>query len=306
VAAAALLAAGVGCGIAGLFPGYLGAAGLASEPADLIPHVMYLAAWALSGLLILSGGARQRAGALLGTGASVVTFGLFFADAGTVIAGGARLGGGLVLSLIGWAACAAGSAAALPPRLRRSGEVSMPRGHDAVLMLTLAALAAIGAAIAFAPSWDSYTLRTAAGASQSVTAGNAFANPAPVIAGDVAVMVALVAVVVVAALWRPVRYGAALAAGAIVPMVAQAISALVQAAEGASPALFGIPPAQAAPAGITVSSGLTGVFWVYCVFLVALVLAGLWMALTPASAPAPPAPGPVDHPVSPEASAQSH
>ena len=99
----------------------------------------------------------------------------------------------------------------------------------AVVMLILAAL---GAAIAFAPSWDSYILRTAAGATQSLTAGNAFANPAPVIAGDVAVMVALVAVVVAAALWRPVRLGAALLAGAIIPMAAQAISALVAGRRG--------------------------------------------------------------------------
>jgi hypothetical protein len=278
VVAAALLAVGVGCGIGGLFPGYLGGASLASESADLIPHLIYLAAWVVSALLIVSGGARLRAGALLG---------LFFADLGSAITGTAA-GTGLVLSMIGWACCAAGSATAL--RLRRPGALGRPRGHDAVLTLTLATLAALGAAIAFAPSWDSYTLHAAVGASQTVTEGNAFANPAPVIAGDVAVMVALVAVVAVAALWRPVRYGAALVAGATVPMAAQAISALVLAGQPASPAMFGISPSQAAAAGITVSSGLTAVFWVYCVFVVALVLAGAWMFLTPAAVPAPPAP----------------
>ena len=51
------------------------------------------------------------------------------------------------------------------------------------LTLALAALAALGTAVAFAPSWDSYTLRTAAGAMQTVTQGNAFANPALVITG---------------------------------------------------------------------------------------------------------------------------
>ena len=95
-------------------------------------------------------------------------------------------------------------------------------------MLTAAALAAIGTAITFAPAWDSYTLRAASGATQTLTAGNAFANPAPVIIGDVVVMVALVGVVIIAALWRPVRLGAVLLAGAAIPMVAQAISALVQ------------------------------------------------------------------------------
>ena len=47
-------------------------------------------------------------------------------------------------------------------------------------------LAGLGRAAAFAPAWDSFTLRTAAGQSQSLTAGNAFSNPGLVIAGDVA------------------------------------------------------------------------------------------------------------------------
>ena len=44
IAAAGLLGAGVACGIAGLFPAYLSGASLASEPANLVPHVIYLAA----------------------------------------------------------------------------------------------------------------------------------------------------------------------------------------------------------------------------------------------------------------------
>ncbi len=267
--AAALLAAGVVCGVAGLFPGYLAGASLASQPAELVPHVIYFAVWGACAVLIAAGGG-QRAGALLGTGTAVVTLGFFFADVGTAIAGGAHLiGAGLVLGLAGWLACAAGSAAAL--RLGPAGAPGKPPGHAMGLVMMLA-LAAVGTAIAFAPSWDSFTLRTAAaGAVQSVTAGDAFANPAPVIAGDVAVMVTLVAVVVVAALWHPVWQGAALLAGAIVPMAAQVVSALVQLGEGASPALFGIPAAQAAQAGVTVSSGVTSAFWLYCGFVIALI-----------------------------------
>ena len=134
------------------------------------------------------------------------------------------------------------------------GAPAKPRGDEVgpVVMLMLAAL---GAAVAFAPSWDSYVLRTASGTSESITAGNAFANPAPMIAGDVVVMVVLVAVVVMAALWRPIRYGAALLAGAIIPMVAQAISALIAVGETTSPTLFGISPAQASAAGLTISNG---------------------------------------------------
>ena len=297
VIAAALLAIGVVCGIAGLLPGYLAGASLARQPAQLVPHAIYLAVWSASALLILLGGARLRVGALLGMGTSIVTFGLFFADAGTAIAGGAHLmGAGLVLGLVGWLGCAAGSTMAV--RLGTAGGPGRLHGRERgpVLTLTLAAVAALGAAAAFAPSWDRYTLRTSAGATQSLTAGNAFANPAPVIAGDVAVMVALVAVVAAAAVWRPIRLGAVLLAGAIIPMAAQAISALVQLGEATSPLLFGISPAQAAQAGLTISSGVTPAFWIYCAFVVALVVTCARMLIPPRPAAldaAPPAASPV-------------
>ncbi|HUZ53539.1 MAG TPA: hypothetical protein VMU94_13555 [Streptosporangiaceae bacterium] len=288
VVAAALLAIGVAVGIAGLFPGYFGSVGLIRQSAEVVPHAIYLAAWAAAAVLILLGGARQRTGALLAAGTSIVTSGLFLADAGTAITGGAHLfGTGLMLSLIGWLGCAAGSALAL--WLSPTGAPGRPRGLETTLTLTLAAVAALGTAIAFAPSWDSYVLRTAAGATQSLTAGNAFANPALVIAGDVAVMVALVAVVIAAAAWRPARYGAVLLAGAIVPMAAQAISALIQAGQAASPLQFGITPGQAARAGLTISSGLTPAFWIYGVFVVALMLTCALMFSTPAPPPPPPA-----------------
>ena len=132
VIAASLLAAGVVCGIAGLFPGYLSGVSLASQPANLVPHVIYLAAWAASAVAILLGGARLRAGALLGLGTSVVTFGFFFADAGQVIAGGAHLmGAGLALGLArlarvhgGSGAGAAAPAVRCPPAAGRAGPVS--------------------------------------------------------------------------------------------------------------------------------------------------------------------------------------
>jgi hypothetical protein len=286
VVAAALLAVGVVCGIAGLFPSYLAGASLASQPAQLVPHLIYLAAWGASAVLVMLGGVRQRAGALLGVGTSAVTFGFFLADAGEVIAGGAHLAGpGLVLGLVGWLACAAGSVVAF--RVRRPGGLGRPHSDDMgpVVMLMLAAL---GTAAAFAPAWDNFTLRVASGATQTVTAGNAFANPAPVIAGDVAVMIALVAVVAAAALWRPARLGAALLAGAIIPMAAQAISALVQVGEAASPAQFGFSAAQAAASGLTISSGLTSAFWIYCAFLVALIASFAWMLIPPHRAGAQP------------------
>jgi hypothetical protein len=294
VVAAMLLAVGVVCGIIGLFPVYLGGANLAQHADQLVPHVIYLAGWAASALLILLGGDRARIGALLGLGLSVVTFGFFFADLGTVIAGGTQgMGAGLVLGLVGWLFCAAGSLAAF--LLLRTGEPGWSRGTrvDWVLVLTLAGL---GAAITFAPSWDRYVLHTAIGVSQTVTAGNAFANPGPVIAGDVMVMVALVAVVVAAALWRPVRYGAALLAGGVIAMAAQAISAVIQLAEGISPVQFGFTPGQAAQAGLTISSGFTPAFWIYCAFVAALAVLCARMLRSRSGRPdaTPPGPVPVD------------
>jgi hypothetical protein len=299
VVAAMLLAVGVVCGIIGLFPVYLGGASLAQHADELVPHVIYLAGWTASALLILLGGDRARIGALLGLGLSVVTFGFFFADLGTVIAGGTQgMGAGLVLGLVGWLFCAAGSLAAF--LLLRTGEPGWSRGTrvDSVLVLTLAGL---GAAITFAPSWDRYVLHTAIGVSQTVTAGNAFANPGPVIAGDVMVMVALVAVVVAAALWRPVRYGAALLAGGVIAMAAQAISAVIQVAEGTSPAQFGFTPGQAAQAGLTISSGFTPAFWIYCAFVAALAVLCARMLRSRSGRPDATPPGPVTVDASPPA-----
>ncbi len=287
--AAGLLAAGIAIGIAGLFPGYFGGAALTGHADQLAPHLIYLAAWAGAAVLIVAGGVRQRTGALLAAGTSLVTFGFFLADLGTGIAG-AEVGAGLVLSLIGWAGCTAGSVLAV--RLGAVGAPGKPRNIETTLTMILAAVAALGTAIAFAPSWDSFTLRTAAGTSQTITAGNAFANPGLVIAGDVLVMIAVVAIVVAAAAWRPIRLGAALLAGAVVPMAAQAISAAIQIGGATSSLQFGIPPGQAARLGLTISAGLTPAFWVYCAFVFALILTAALMASTPAPPPPPPAPVP--------------
>ena len=109
--------------------------------------------------------------------------------------------------------------------------------------------------------------------------GNIFANPGLVIFGNVAVMVALVAAAAVAALWQPARLGAAVLAGALIPMAAQAISALIQVSQGVSPAQFGISPAGAAQLGLTITSGLTPAFWIYFALVIALAGTCAWMLL---------------------------
>ena len=150
VVAASLLAIGVACGIAGLFPDYLNGVSLAQQPFELVPHVIDFALFTASALLVLLGRGPMRVGALLAAGTCVVTFGLFFADAGTAIAGGAHaMGAGLVLGLVGWLACLTGTATAFV--LSRRGAVfGRPRGSDLVPFLALS-LAALGTAAAFAP-----------------------------------------------------------------------------------------------------------------------------------------------------------
>jgi hypothetical protein len=280
IGATGLLAAGVACGIAGLFPAYLSGASLASDPTNLVPHVIYLATWLASGLLVLSGGSRRNVGALLGLGTSVVAFGYFFADLGMVISGTSPLGPGLALGLIGWLLCTAGSAvAAWPPGLAGAPRWQLARRGRTAGALAVTALLAVGVAVAFAPSWDSYTLRTPSRLIGTVTAGNIFSNPGAVIAGNVLVMVALVAVAVAAAPWRPARLGAAVLAGALIPMAAQAISAVIQVSQSVSSTQFGISPSRAAQAGLTITTGLTPAFWIYLVLVIALAGICAWMLI---------------------------
>jgi hypothetical protein len=299
IIAAVLLAVGVVFGAGALFPGYIGRPSLASSASELVPHLIYLATWLVATVLILRGGTRLRIGALLAAGTSVVTLGLFFADLATATAGSNLVGAGLVLGLIGWLSCAAGAATAVWIRPEAAGPAHSYQLQP-VRWLPAVVVAAIGVAATFGPAWDSFTIHTASGQSQTLTEGNAFAMPGAVIAGDVMVMIGLVAVVVVAGLLRPVRQGGILLLGAVIPMVAQAISAVIQILEPATPAQFGITPAQAALAGITVSSGVTAAFWVYCIFAAAALAMGVRMILpsrpaVAAQVPQPwfPAAGPV-------------
>jgi hypothetical protein len=285
-----LLVLGVVLGLAGLFPAYEGSQSLISQSDQVVPHLLYVIGWALTAALVALSVARPgnaaRYGALFGLGLSAVTSGLFLADLGEV-SSGVSLGSGLVVSLVGWLACTAGSALALAanpgsPEQRPSRPVRPGPGHAGPLALLV--LAGIGTAAAFAPSWDRYVLAFASeGTSQTITAGNAFSstNPGWVIAGNVLVMVAIVVIATLAALWRPPRQGALLLAGAIVPLAAEAVSALLQTGQQASPTMFGISAAQASAAGLTISSGLTEIFWVYFAFVIALLVSCAWLFTEP-------------------------
>jgi hypothetical protein len=284
ILATVLLTVGTVLGLGALFPGYFRPSSLTSQASLWVPHVIDLAAWAASAVLIMLGGVRQRAGALIAAGTSVVALGLFVSDLGTAAASN-RVGPGLILGLVGWAACAGGAAVAV--WIRPDGHPTHSYEREPVLRLGAMLAAGLGVVITFAPSWDGFLLRTAAGATAEVTQGNAFSNPALVIAGNLLVMIAFVITVAVAGLLRPVRQGAFLLAGALVPMVGQAISAAFQIGEPVSPLQFGISQGQAALSGLTISPSLTGWFWAYCVFLagLALLCARMLIPARPAAAP---------------------
>jgi hypothetical protein len=293
-----LLVLGVVLGLAGLFPDYIGGQSLLSQGDQVVPHLCYVIAWAVSAGLIALSVSRPRAarlGALFALGLSAVTLGLFLSDVGEVTSDGVPLGSGLVISLLGWFACTVGAAFALvascrdkdPARAGLSGPVNAEPGWPArptrahAGPLALLVLASIGTAAAFAPSWDSYTVTQASlGVTKTYLEGNAFSNPGVMIAGSVAVMVAVIGVAALAALWRPARQGALLLAGAIVPLAAQAISALIQVSQPAY-GLFGLTQAQANSEGVTITAGVTPIFWVYCVFVIALVVSCAWLLTTP-------------------------
>jgi hypothetical protein len=305
-----LLVLGVVLGLAGLFPDYAGGQSLLSQGDQVVPHLAYVIAWAISAGPIALSVSRPRAarlGALFALGLSAVTLGLFVSDIGEVVSGGASLGTGLILSLLGWAACTAGAAIALVASCRdtdpaKAGPAGQARSAPAdcgwpakpsrshLGPLALLVLAGVGTAAAFAAAWDSYTVAQAAlGTVKTIQEGNAFSNPGLVIAGNVAVMVAVVLVAVLAALWRPARQGALLLAGAIIPLAAQAVSALIQISQPPY-SFFGLTQAQAAQDGVTISSGVTPIFWVYCVFVISLLISCAWLLTAPGHPAVPASP----------------
>jgi Protein kinase domain len=248
----ALLAVGIACGIASLFPQYTGFGSLASAADSLVEYAGFLAAWAASLVLILAGRAPRRAGALLGLGISAATLGVFLIDLSIAVTGSqARIGPGLVLALLGWLGCTAGAALAIGRW--PAGWPRLPRGRVLAPAAALV-IAALGAAFTYGPLSFSYTWTGASGTPGSLISGDLYPLDLSLpTAANVFLMVIFVAAVIAAVLWVPARLGAALAAGAIIPMALQAVFALVAIAEF-------VPPA--ADGGVTLS------FRAYCAFII--------------------------------------
>lgn len=269
----ALLLAGVTIGAAGLFPSYLSGSSLASQGDQLLPHLVYLVGWALAGVLILSA-RHARVAAVAAAGLSAMSFGFFVTDVGSAASTtGQSPGAGFYLSLIGWAVCAGGSLSALlGTRDTTSGDKFDARAR----LLIGGVVVVIGAVVTFALPWDHYHLvATATGQSQSFNVGNAFSNPGAVIVGELITMAAALLLLGLALAWRPIVTGAALFVGALVPLVAQLFSALLQPAPPLSD--FGVSQAIAAQDQIHLSAGYTPWFYLYCLAIGLLVVTGGWL-----------------------------
>jgi hypothetical protein len=188
---------------------------------------------------------------------------------------GEGAGAGLYLSLAGWLACSAASVTAL----FALGSPT-PRGKPAAWgrpLVVAGGIGALGAAVAFALPWDSYTVTTAATrASQTTTAGNIFANPGAIIAGNVVTMALIVGVVVMAIAWRPAVVGVTILTGALVPLAAQVFATLAQPVPPLSD--FGVSSSEALAGQISVAGSYTGWFYLYCAFAAALVVLAGWIA----------------------------
>jgi hypothetical protein len=265
----ALLAAGIIAGIASLFPEYQGFGSLASATDSLVEYSGFLAAWTAGLLLIVSLRGRPAFGALLGLGTAAATLGVFAIDLSVAVTGSqARVGPGLVLALVGWLSCTTGVALLIG---RPGGWPRWPRGR-AIAPAALLVIAAVGTALAYGPLSFSYTW-----SGGSLISGDLYpVELSLVTTANLFLAVIFVAAVIAAVLWAPARLGAAMAAGAIIPMALQAVWTLVAVAE--------LVPSSA-------TGDVTPAFKAYCAFIVLGVIGAGWLA-TVRDAPQPARPGP--------------
>ncbi len=281
--AGALLLGAVALGSAALFPAYLGGTSLADQGFQLVIHVSALMGWALAAVLVLGTSTLRRAGAAFGLALSALGGALLLVDLAVSVSGGGNPGGpGLYLALVAGLLALLGSAVAYracpDPRPRSR----VPSATRTVLMAA-GAVATIGTIVTFVPSWDRYVLYSGATGRivQTVTAGNAFDNPGLVVAANVLVLVVFALAVAFALSRRRVSLGVAALSGALVPLVAQLVSAVVQNLTPPAAARFGIGPAEALAARLQVSAGFTQWFYGYCGFVALLIAVGALSAIEP-------------------------
>jgi hypothetical protein len=120
-------------------------------------------------------------------------------------------------------------------------------------------LATFAVVLAYLPSWDKWSaVAPSLHVSGSVTEGNAFAQPAVVMAAVLLTVIGFAFVAVLGSAWHPIAVGAWATAGAVIAIASQLISAVFQLSEAVPSTAFGVSAVQARSVGLKTSTSLTG------------------------------------------------
>jgi hypothetical protein len=268
----ALLLVCLGLHIGAMFPPYPGLppSSVASSSWEIAVYVCFEVGWALAAFLVLSR-VSVPGGAALGAGLGVVELGLLGVDItnGFEVSNGSQAGAWLALAGIGFGAAGVLVSASTV----RLGIPRPPQRAPALLML----LATFAVVLAYLPSWDRWSaVAPSVHVSISVTEGNAFSDPAVVMACILFSVGAFAFVTILGSVWYPAAVGVWAILGAVIALASQLISAVFQLNEAVPPTVFGVTSAQARAVGLKTSSSLTGWWAADVVAVVALALVALW------------------------------
>jgi hypothetical protein len=226
--AGALLLLSVAVHVAAMFPAYSGNPPVAvvSTGYETAVYICLAVGWTAAALLVLTR-FSVRGGVALGAGIAAVELGLLIAD----LAGAVQSSGGVTPGVwLAYAALGLGGAgvlygaSAVPmggPRVRPYNQTLHPRTVATVVVALLAVFA-------FLPSWDKYEVVNAAGRTTTVTLGNAFSQPAGILAGELLAALAIGVIAILGAFWAPPSVGSWMTGGALVALLSQLVSAVVQ------------------------------------------------------------------------------
>lgn len=272
--AGGLLTAAVGLHVAAMFPPYSGspATPVVQTPYELAVYICLAAGWALAALAVLTRWS-VRGGVALGAGLGVVEIGLVLTDvvSGFQVSDGSAPG--VWLAVAGVAAGLAGvlyGAGSLPADEQASAPSA---GYP--LRALLGVLVAVVAVGAFWPSWDHYHVVTTSGQVENLDLGNAFSQPAGIMAGELVAGLGLGIAVIAAALWRHAATSAWTLGGVAIALASQVISGVVQVSQPISTLL-------GSSAGVNLDASkvsLTAYWYVDVAATAAIALLALWAAL---------------------------
>jgi hypothetical protein len=271
----------LGLHIGAMFPPYPGlpASPVVSSSWEIAVYVCLELGWALAAVLVLSR-ISVAGGAALGAGLGTVELGLLAVDIanGFQVSNGSEAGAWLALAGLGFGAAGVLVTASTVPL----GMPRPPQGRSAVLML----LATFAVVLAYLPSWDKWTaVAPSLHVSGSVTEGNAFSQPAVVMAGVLLTVIGFAFVAVLGSVWSPITIGAWATAGAVIALSSQLISAVFQLSEAVPSTAFGVSTAQARSVGLKISTSLTGWWEADVAATVLLALLAFSAALNARKAP---------------------